>query len=255
MSEPTPDLGPDGPSAVDPADVDPAVATVLVVSKTHLDVGFTATAAQVRARYLEEYFPRAMSVAERLRERGGPERLRWTTGSWILTEALDAADRTDRARLEQAIEHGDLCWQALPFTLHTEYCDRSLLEHGMSLSAELDRRFGRRTRAAKVTDVPGHTRALVSVLAEAGDFDLTAHDIGALPEIRHALAGRESNGFWPQADGVVQVVTVPIWIDLDRPEIMGTLTVGFRLDNDLAAQFDLAYHTKHVDTIFRRVFG
>jgi adenylosuccinate lyase len=25
--------------------------------------------------------------------------------------------------------------------------------------------------------------------------------------------------------------------------------------NDLAAQFDLAYHTKHVDTIFRRVFG
>jgi adenylosuccinate lyase len=24
---------------------------------------------------------------------------------------------------------------------------------------------------------------------------------------------------------------------------------------DLAAQFDLAYHTKHVDTIFQRVFG
>ena len=66
---------------------------------------------------------------------------------------------------------GDLCWQALPFTLHTEYCDRSLLEHGMSLSAELDRRFGRHTRAAKVTDVPGHTRGLVSVLADAGvDF-------------------------------------------------------------------------------------
>ena len=32
----------------------------------------------------------------------------------------------------------------------------------------MDRRFGHRTRAAKATDVPGHTRALVSVLADAG---------------------------------------------------------------------------------------
>ena len=149
------------------APVDDRVGTVLVVNKTHLDVGFTATAAQVRARYLEEYFPRAMSVAEQLRSRGGPERFRWTTGSWILTEALDAAaDPSQRAVLERAIEHGDLVWHALPFTLHTEYCDRSLLEHGMTLSAELDRRFGRHTRAAKVTDVPGHTRGLVSVLAD-----------------------------------------------------------------------------------------
>jgi adenylosuccinate lyase len=32
--------------------------------------------------------------------------------------------------------------------------------------------------------------------------------------------------------------------------------VARRLPPDaLAAQFDLAYHTKHVDTIFRRVFG
>lgn len=153
------------------APVDDRVGTVLVVNKTHLDVGFTATAAQVRARYLEEYFPRAMSVAEQLRSRGGPERFRWTTGSWILTEALDAAAPSQRAVLERAIEHGDLVWHGLPFTLHTEYCDRSLLEHGMTLSAELDRRFGRHTRAAKVTDVPGHTRGLVSVLADAGvDF-------------------------------------------------------------------------------------
>ena len=87
-------------------ELDAQVVTVLVVCKTHLDVGFTATAAQVRQRYLEEFFPRAMSVADRLRERGGTERFRWTTGSWILTEALAAADRTERADLEQAIERG-----------------------------------------------------------------------------------------------------------------------------------------------------
>jgi signal transduction histidine kinase len=79
-----------------------------------------------------------------------------------------------------------------------------------------------------------------AVLAEAGELDVAPDDIMGLPEIRHALAGRESTGFWPQANGVTQVVTVPITIGLDRPEIMGTLTVGFRLDNHLAAQFKRA---------------
>jgi hypothetical protein len=144
------------------------VRRVLYVAKTHLDVGFTASAASVRQRYLDDFFPRAVGVAEQLRALGGPARLRWTTGSWILSEALDAADREHRLRLEAAIEQGDLCWHALPFTMHTEYADPSLVRHGLSLSAELDRRFGRRTRAAKATDVPGHTRGLVPLLAEAG---------------------------------------------------------------------------------------
>jgi signal transduction histidine kinase len=79
-----------------------------------------------------------------------------------------------------------------------------------------------------------------AVLAEAGDLDVAPQAIGDLPEIRGALAGRESSGFWPQANGVVQVVTVPITIGLDSPEIMGTLTFGFRLDNELASQFKRA---------------
>lgn len=82
-----------------------------------------------------------------------------------------------------------------------------------------------------------------NVLAETGDLDIAESAIGALPEIQHALAGREANGFWPYADGVLQVMSVPITIvtaGLDRPDIMGSLTVGFRLDNNLAAQFKRA---------------
>ncbi len=79
-----------------------------------------------------------------------------------------------------------------------------------------------------------------SVLAEAGDVDITEGAMGALPEIQQALAGREASGFWPYADGVLQVMTVPIKIGLDRPEIMGALTVGSRLDNELAETFKRA---------------
>ena len=78
------------------------------------------------------------------------------------------------------------------------------------------------------------------VLAEVGDVDLSEGAIGALPEIKEALAGRETGGFWPRADGVLQVMTVPIAVGLDRPDIIGALTVGFRLDNVLAAQFKRA---------------
>jgi signal transduction histidine kinase len=75
------------------------------------------------------------------------------------------------------------------------------------------------------------------VLATVGDPDAAPENIRALPEIKTALGGHETSGFWPHADGVLQVVTVPIAIGLDNPEMMGTLTVGFRLDNTLAEQF------------------
>ena len=79
------------------------------------------------------------------------------------------------------------------------------------------------------------------VLAEVGRCStLPKAPSASLPEIQQALAGREASGFWPHADGVLQVMTVPITIGSTAPEIMGTLTVGFRLDNDLAAQFKRA---------------
>lgn len=75
------------------------------------------------------------------------------------------------------------------------------------------------------------------VLATAGTLDVAPAAIGGLPEIKAALAGKENSGFWPQSNGALQVVSVPITIRLDQPELMGTLTVGYRLDEALAEQF------------------
>lgn len=56
------------------------------------------------------------------------------------------------------------------------------------------------------------------------------------PAITGALRGRESFSLLPQPDGVLQLVTVPIALGLSYPQILGTLSVGFLLDNALAAQ-------------------
>ncbi len=145
-----------------------SVTRVLVVFKTHLDIGFTDLAETVRQRYIDRFIPNALETARNLRGRGGPERLVWTTGSWLIREFLDHARPDQRLAMERGIEAGDIAWHALPFTTHTELMDRWLMEVGLGISARLDAEFGRRTCAAKMTDVPGHTRAMVPLLARAG---------------------------------------------------------------------------------------
>src|SRR5579859_780755 len=141
---------------------------VHLVFKTHLDAGFTELAEAVKRRYYTEYFPQAIATARYLRERSGSERFIWTTGSWILYEYLEQASSRERALMEQAIVQGDIAWHGLAFTTHSELMDASLFAYSLSLSHELDHRFGKTTIADKMTDVPGHTRAIVPLLAQAG---------------------------------------------------------------------------------------
>jgi signal transduction histidine kinase len=56
--------------------------------------------------------------------------------------------------------------------------------------------------------------------------------------VQAALAGRESTTFRAQPDGVLEVVTVPISMERPgTPEVLGALSLGFILNDGLAAQF------------------
>jgi two-component system sensor histidine kinase AtoS len=52
-----------------------------------------------------------------------------------------------------------------------------------------------------------------------------------------ALAGHEVLEFRPHPRGILQVVTIPISIGLDVPDVLGTLSLGVLLDERLADQF------------------
>jgi len=139
---------------------------LFVVFKTHLDIGFTDLARNVVDRYIKEYIPKALELARDTRS--SPNRFVWTTGSWIAHRFLADANRQGRKMMEEAITEGDFHWHALPFTTHTELLDPDLCRLGLEFSRRLDRRFGKKTIAAKMTDVPGHTRGIVPILAGAG---------------------------------------------------------------------------------------
>jgi signal transduction histidine kinase len=63
---------------------------------------------------------------------------------------------------------------------------------------------------------------------------------GALPAVTEALKGREAAAFWPHPHGILEVVTVPIAVGRDIPDVLGTLSAGFLLDDRRAQQFKRA---------------
>ncbi|NDV01070.1 DUF5054 domain-containing protein [Pseudoroseicyclus tamaricis] len=140
-----------------------------VIFKTHLDLGFTAQAAEVRRRYHEYFIPMALDTGEHFAmENAAEPGFVWTTGSWLIWDHLQTQSPQKVRRLERGIEAGIIAWHALPFTLHSEIMSPALFAEGISIARELDARFGRTTRAAKMTDVPGHTLGIVEVMAAEG---------------------------------------------------------------------------------------
>src|SRR4051794_13578176 len=173
----------------------PEVKTVLVMFKCHFDLGFVDTQAGVMRRYFEEYYPRARQIAQSRRE-AGQDRYIWTTGSWLLYEYLEQASSKNRQRMEEAVGAGDIAWHALPFSWQSELLDRSMIVGALGLSQTLDRRFGRTTTGAKMTDVPGHTRGLIGPLAEQSVtfLDIGVNSASTPPDVPSLFVWKDAEG-------------------------------------------------------------
>ncbi len=143
------------------------VRRVIVVSKTHLDVGYTDLAEAVLKRYVDSFIPAALELAYSV---NAPEQKRfvWTTGSYLVKYYLEYAEAAARERFSEALRLGYVRYHALPLTTHTELMSAELFSYGLSIAKQLDHAYGQETVAAKMTDVPGHTIAIVPALAKKG---------------------------------------------------------------------------------------
>ena len=81
----------------------PSIDTVHVVFKTHLDIGFTTYAADVIDRYIDDYIPGAIALAESLQDGEDGAGFVWTTGSWLIQRALDHG--TPQGVVADVVEH------------------------------------------------------------------------------------------------------------------------------------------------------
>jgi signal transduction histidine kinase len=74
------------------------------------------------------------------------------------------------------------------------------------------------------------------VLATVGATQADADAVAQQTAIADALAGRERVRLVHRPDGILHLVTVPIALGVTEPDVLGTLSVGFLLDDAFAGQ-------------------
>ena len=149
-----------------------AVEQIIVVFKTHFDIGYTDMASNIVTKYRTTMIDQALAVVDQNRDLPAAQQFVWTISGWPMSKILeDWPGQTPerKRRIEEAFKQGRFVVHGLPFTTHTESLEPEDLVRSLGYSARLTRAFGLPLpRDGKMTDVPEHTRVLATILAHAG---------------------------------------------------------------------------------------
>ena len=148
---------------------------VVVVFKTHFDIGYTDMASNVLSRYRTTMARDALKVVESNKDLPAHLQFVWTLPGWPLTQMIKEGPDQDPGQRKQilaSIQNGRFAVHALPFTTHTELLELEDLVRGLGYSSQISRQGGLALpRDAKMTDVPCHSWVLPTLLRHAGvDF-------------------------------------------------------------------------------------
>ncbi len=150
----------------------PPLEEIILVFKTHFDIGYTDLAANVVQRYRTSMIDLALDVVDDSRDLPEEKKFVWTIPGWPMSKILDDWDGQTperKRRVLAAFRDGRFVVHGLPFTTHTETLSEEELVRGLSYSTGLSRTAGLELpRDAKMTDVPCHSWIMPTLLAHAG---------------------------------------------------------------------------------------
>ncbi|MEI6677428.1 MAG: glycoside hydrolase family 38 C-terminal domain-containing protein [Mariniphaga sp.] len=145
------------------------VKEVIVVFKTHFDIGYTDWADNVSYNYSHGMVTGALDVIEKSKQLPESQQFKWTVAGWPMKEMLAKSKPEVKQRIEKAIKEGNFQVHGLPFTFETEACDLEPLVRSLEYSSKISRDAGLSLPIdAKQTDVPGHSWILPTILTNAG---------------------------------------------------------------------------------------
>ena len=139
-----------------------------------------------------------------------------------LTEAATLVDEQRVTQFDNVARTARLIADLPKFKAAVDTGDRPTL---MPIAADYQQQSG--ADLLIVTGSRGEQLALVGETAAAHPDTAAAA----------AMDGKMTPSFWPHPSGVLEVVSVPVTLGLERPEFLGTLTLGYLLDDRRAAQF------------------
>jgi len=150
---------------------------VHVIQSNHFDAGYACDVACVLNMYFDKFIPRAWELGKNLTQLGGPEQLKWITQGWIVSLYVDCLpalglhcpSETALKQFEEAVSNGWIRWHAFPHNAQLSVMDESMVEFGVDLVHDLDKRFGvPPKRVLSQRDVPGLPRPVLPVLQRKG---------------------------------------------------------------------------------------
>ena len=157
---------------IEPAKTWPNLEEVVVIIKTHYDIGFTRRAGEVVNYYRTDMIDTAMHIMEQGKDQPASQQFTLTSPGWVMSKVLDdwqgqTAER--KAMLDSYVKSGRLRFHALPFSLTSDACEPEEMARGFGFTSDLCRRYGLPLPiSGKMTDVPSHGSALATVLGNSG---------------------------------------------------------------------------------------
>jgi len=146
----------------------PMVKKIILVFKTHFDIGFTDLSTKVIDNYANSMLKEVIATCKAT-EHMGKLKYIWTMPSWPLKIITERCDAQLKKELDLLIERGQIVWHALPFTSHTDFCSAEEYIEGLRFGRELSNTYDKPySISAKMTDVPGHGILLPAILSGAG---------------------------------------------------------------------------------------
>jgi alpha-mannosidase len=142
---------------------------VIVVFKTHFDIGYTDWADNIKYNYAGSMVEGALSIIDSSRQMPAHQQFKWIVAGWPMKEMLTKSEPPVKQKIENALRDQHFTVHGLPFTFETEASDVESLVRSLTYSSEINRKAGLPLPIdAKQTDVPSHSWALPTILTNAG---------------------------------------------------------------------------------------
>ena len=148
------------------------VKQIIVVCKTHFDIGYSHRVKDVVAYYRTTMIDRALDVMEQAKELPPKQRFVWTSPGWVMQKVVeDWEGQTGerRQKLDTAMRSRQFVTHALPFSIEAELVEPEEFARGYIFADAVSRRYGLPlAESAKTTDVPSQSPSLATGLAHGG---------------------------------------------------------------------------------------
>lgn len=149
----------------------PNVKEIIVVCKTHFDIGYTHRVDEVVDYYRTSMIDKALDIMDSSDNVPEEQQFAWTLPGWVLYKTMEdwnGQTKERKEKLDEKFLSGKIITHALPFTFESDACEAECMARGMIFSSQLTRKYGLAlSRSGKQTDVPSHGGALATVLANA----------------------------------------------------------------------------------------